>query len=205
MLAALLYALPSSAQNSMYVDSVTFSPVNPDANDAVYLHVYGWSGYGTSLTGTPTVTTVNTYYHTVDICYTVGLITVVTVIHDSVYLFTGPAGQHTVQWNIVQNSSQNNCDQMVNSSQQLLNVSTVLGLDETPPPAPVLVWNSETEGLFNSIPGKLSIYDSKGSLVSENYLNAYQTSSLPADANGIYIAVFSNEKGEKTTLRFFKD
>ena len=203
-IAALFPVFKMNAQNMMYVDSVVIRPANPIATDPVYLHVYGWSGWGTSLFTAPTVQTAGNY-HTLDFCYIVGMATVVTSIHDSVLVFTGPAGQHTIQWNITQNSQNTDCALTLTASQQLVNVSQTVGMSDSPPPMAVLVWNSETEGLFNTIPGKLSVYDCKGSLISENYLNAFQNSSIPDNASGIYLAVFCNENGEKTTLRFFKD
>lgn len=193
-----------TAQNSMYVDSVVIRPANPSASDPVYLHVYGWSGYGTSLYTAPTVVT-NNLYHTVDFCYVVGLITVVTSIHDSVLVFTGPAGQHVVQWNITQNSQSNNCDLQVESSQQLVNVSTVMGIGDSPPQLPAITWNSEQEWLFNTIPGKLSVYSADGRLVLEKQIQTYEMNSFAGETSGIYTAVFTSQSGERYTIRFFND
>lgn len=198
-----LFMLPATfvfSQAMVNIDSVRTRPVNPTATDAVYLHIYGWCGYGCALNGTPTVLTAG-MNHTVQACYYVNVLSVITNIHDSIYLFTGPAGVHTVVWGIVQNSDQftPTCDVVVTNGTESVNVLTTGIAHNTQDPF-TLSWNAADHSFTYSSAGKtnktLSVYTVSGQLVTKAQLNAAVGKlSLGEEASGLFIVVAEDENG----------
>ncbi len=204
-LLALCALAPFSAfsQNTMSVDSVVVRPVNPDASDSVWVHIYGFSPYGTVLNGPITVSTVGMNHH-VDACYTVGLIAVITDIHDSVFAFQGPAGMHVVSWSIVQNGTQStSCDLPVTAGQMQVNVATVTGTEETGLPQGALTWNAALEEMSCNAAGVLSVYSINGQLLMRRKVAAGMMLPLPESAKDIVIAVLEQENGSTGRIRIY--
>jgi hypothetical protein len=204
-LVALCALAPFAAfsQNTMSVDSVVVRPVNPDANDSVWVHIYGFSPYGTSLNGPITVNTLGMNHH-VDACYTVGLISVITYIHDSVFAFQGPAGPHVVSWSIVQNGTQStSCDLPVRAGQTQENVATVMGMEDPGLPPGALTWNAALEEMSCNVPGTLSVYSVNGQLLLRRSVQANTMVSLPESASVVVIAVLEQEDGSSGRLRIY--
>jgi hypothetical protein len=197
-----LFVLPSFAQNSMTIDSVVYRPLNPDANDAVYLHVYGFSAWGTSLTMAPTVSSSgNSHY--AQFCYTVGMAAVVTYIHDSVFVFTGPSGVHTVAYNITQNASQaTSCDQGVLQGATTITVAPIAGISAYQKPLETVSWNAATHSLTAGCAGKLEVYGISGQLVLSQVVTANQSIPMRAGLSGMYIAVLTSEDGTLMRIKF---
>jgi hypothetical protein len=198
-----LFTLPAStlfSQAMVNIDSVKTLPANPTATDAVYLHIYGWCGYGCALSAPPTVLTAG-MNHTVQACYFVNVLAVITNIHDSVYLFTGPAGVHNVIWGIVQNSDQFNpvCDTPVTNGSESVNVVTT-GIDQPSQTPFAISWDAQDHSFVYSLPDKtsrtFSVYTMSGQLVRKEQTNGSSGKiSLDAEASGLYLVVLEDESG----------
>lgn len=197
---ALLSVTSAFSQVPVIIDSVKTLPANPTATDAVYLHIYGWCSYGCALNGTPTVLHAGNN-HTVNVCYAVNVLAVITNIHDSVYLFTGPAGVHNVIWSIVQNSDQMNpiCDMAVTNGSETVNVITT-GIDQPAQNAFAISWDAQDHSFVYSLPDKtsrtFSVYTMSGQLVRKEQTNGSNGKiSLDAEAAGLFIVVLEDEGG----------
>ena len=197
LIAGLVCAMHASAQNTMYVDSVKVLPVNPTAADSVWLHIYWWSGYGTSIDDTTVTHAGNN--HSVTACYIVGLTAVVTGGDDSVFLFQGPAGMHVVSWQVFQNGTQaTQCDQLVTANQEQINVIST-GIDEH---GPGNAMNLAHSTLFIQESGLLTIYSTTGQLVHSSNVNAGQRVEINANAGQMYFATLTQDNGQVTTVKF---
>lgn len=195
--ASLLLSFTASSQNMMNIDSVRIYPANPTATDSVWLHIWWWSGWFTSPNPPSVVHSGNN--HTVTCCYTVGLMTVVTSGHDSVFIFQGPAGIHNVSWSVYQNATGNSqCDLFLQGNQQQINVLSV-GMSENSESA--LIQLVKDELVLNST-GTLSIYSGEGKLILESYVRPGQRISVAQLSKQLYVAAFRKENGAITTLKF---
>jgi hypothetical protein len=198
-----LFLFPAStlfSQAMINIDSVKTQPANPTATDPVYLHIYGWCGYGCALNGTPTVLTAG-MNHTVQACYYVNVLSVITNIHDSIYLFTGPSGVHNVIWGIVQNSDQftPTCDVPVTNGSESVNVLTT-DIPHNVQDQFTISWNAADHSFFYSSADKtvktLSVYTMNGQLVTKSQLSASAGMvSLGEEASGLFIVVVEDENG----------
>ena len=196
----LLSVTNAFAQIPVIIDSVKTQPANPTATDSVYLHIYGFCSYGCALNGPPTVLNAG-FNHSVTACYLVNSLSVITNIHDSVYLFTGPAGLHTVTWQIQQNSDQMNpvCDQQVTNGNTTVNV-VATGIDQQVQNPFVISWNAQDHSLIYSLPDKasrtFSVYTMSGQLIAKEQTNGSNGKiSLDAEAAGLFIVVLEDENG----------
>lgn len=186
-----------AAQNPMYVDSVKVLPQNPVATDSIWLHVWWWSPYGTSF-NTSSVTHAGNN-HDVNVCYTVGMITIVTSGHDSVFVFQGPAGMHTVSWTITQNGN-TQCDMVVTQNQQQVNVIAT-GTDEHSENTAIELIPTEESFQINES-GLFAVYSSSGQLVYEQQVDAGQRIAVRAYAGQMYFATLTDSNGRVTTIKF---
>ena len=181
------------------IDSVTVEPPNPTATDPVYLHIYGWCAYGAALNGPPTVLN-SVFSHTVNACYSVNVLAVITDIHDSVYLFTGPAGVHSVYYNIRQNTDQFTtvCDTQVTSGAETVNVITT-SINPNEQAEYSVSWNVDDHALAYNLPDKksrtITIYTTSGQPVSKTQTQG-SSGKISLDASaGLYIVTLEDENG----------
>lgn len=201
LLILFLFLIPATnifSQAMVNIDSVKTLPVNPTATDAVYFHIYGWCGYGAALSGPPTVLTAGNS-HSVTACYLVNVLAVITNIHDSVYLFTGPAGIHNVFWTIQQNSDQMNpvCDTVVTTGSDSVNVLTT-GIEDHEQNLFSVSWNSPDHSFAYSFPDKknrtFSVYSMSGQLVAKEQTNGSSGKiAFAAGLKGLFIVVLEDE------------
>lgn len=196
----MILSVSAFSQAMINIDSVTTKPANPTANDPVYLHIYGWCGYGAALNGPPTVLTAGNN-HNVTACYIVNVLTVITDIHDSVYVFTGPAGVHTILWNIQQNTDQftSVCDTLVETGTETVNVLTT-SIDQNAQDPFAVYWNTEDHAFIYALPGKtgktFSVYSVSGQLIAKEKIGAENGKLvLPAETTGLFIIALEDENG----------
>lgn len=195
---ALSIAISAQTWNYMNVDSVRVRPANPSATDSVFMHVYWNSPWGCSLNGAPTVMNAG-MNHAATFCYTVGMITVVTSGHDSVFLFQGPAGVHVVSWQIIQNGSPNSqCDWVRDANQMTINILPT-GIDSRETAQQFSFVNNE---FVMNESGTLSVFSVNGQLLFSSRVNAGQRIPFSAQSAQLYSAVFSDEEGNTSTLKF---
>ncbi len=192
------------SQSSMSIDSVVVRPANPTANDSVWLHIYAYSLYSTNLNGAIFVTH-SGLTHQVQACYTVGIAAVITYVHDSVFVFKGPAGMHTISWTVHQNAVQTGslCDLLVGSGQEQVNVTAVTGINDLTRSTGSLTWNAALEEMNCNADGMLSVYSVNGQLLLRRKVSAGTTVPLPETASSIVIAVLDQENGNAGRLRFY--
>jgi hypothetical protein len=195
-----LSSIGAFSQALIHIDSVVVRPANPTASDPVYLHFYGWCGYGAALSGPPTVVTFSNT-HSVSACYIVNVLAVITNIHDSVHVFTGPAAVHTIVWDVQQNMDQFApvCDTTVASGSENVIVVTT-SVDQLTNDPFALSWNAADHSFLYSSAGKttktLSVYTMSGQLVAKEQLNASAGKiNLGEEASGLFIAVVEDENG----------
>ncbi|MCK6641549.1 MAG: hypothetical protein L6Q81_15830 [Bacteroidia bacterium] len=187
----------AQTMNYMNVDSVRVRPANPTPADSVFLHVYWNSPWGCSLNGVPTVNNAG-LNHAATLCYTVGMITVVTMDHDSVFLFQGPAGIHVVSWQIVQNATFNTqCDWVRDANQQVVNVLST-DIEESETDLPVQFTNNEFMIHAN---GTLHVYNALGQSFYNAQVNAGQRVPFSAETAQMFTAVFRDESGNTSVLK----
>ncbi len=200
ILSLCLILVPATFSQAMInIDSVTVEPPNPTATDPVYLHIYGWCGYGAALDGPPAVVNAG-FTHTVNACYIVNVLAVITDIHDSVYLFTGPAGVHSVYYNIMQNSDQFTpvCDTQVTSGGETVNVMTT-SINPNEQGQFSVSWNVDDHALAYNLPDKksrtISVYSTNGQLISKTQTNG-SSGKISLDATaGLYIVTLEDKNG----------
>lgn len=201
-ISTLLIVVAATAQ-TITIDSVRAYPVNPNAADPVYLHVYGWSPNSCALAMPPTVTTLG-MNHLADFCYQVGMLTVITPLHDSVYLFTGPSGTHTATWNIEQNATDSTtCDQAVSQGSTLIVVSPVAGIIENGNVNDYLAWDGTEKQLRVNQAGLLSIFSADGRLIYYTTIRNAGPVKFPLESEGVYFARLQKADGTMVTLKFF--
>lgn len=197
LLATLALGVQLGAQNTVYIDSVRVLPQNPTATDSVFLHIWWWSGYSTTPLP-PTVASAGNN-HAVSACYLVGLAAVVTGGHDSVFVFQGPSGIHTVSWVISQNSSQmTSCDQFVDGNQQQVNVLTT-GIGEHNGSSNLV--RVQNDFICNTA-GTFRVYSTTGQVVYEASAIPGQRISVNPTAGQLYFATLTGSNGEVTTIKF---
>jgi hypothetical protein len=150
------------------------------------------------MNGTPNVTNAG-LNHSVTFCYTVGMITVVSMDHDSVFIFQGPAGSHAVMWQIFQNATFNTqCDWVRDGGQQVLNI---LPTDITEPETIVPVKFVDGELLISSN-GTLTVYNAIGQTVYNARVTDGERVPFTSEETQIFTAVFRNDSGEVSVLKF---
>jgi hypothetical protein len=185
------------AQNAVYIDSVKVLPQNPTVSDSVFLHIWWWSGYGCSPM-TPSVMHAGNN-HTVNACYLVGVIAVVTSGHDSIFVFQGPAGMHVVSWTIMQNATQSStCDQFIEANQQQVNViPTGISEGESGPGLEMVrqYFQCNSEGAFR-------VFSTTGQLMYETAAFPGKRIAIEAFAGQMYFATLTTSEGEVTTIKF---
>lgn len=179
----------------MQIDSVVVRPANPTPTTPVYLHIYGYCNQ-LAVMNPPTVNSASNN-HYVDACYTVGMAMQITYIHDSVYLFTGPSGVHTVGWTIgyVYNAPPPCTIGLTQGSQTVNVVST--GIAPTAPVLPTRIhWDEVTQSLqVNNVkePIDILLTDMSGRVCFRQHLysgeNEIDASHL---ASGVYIATLAD-------------
>jgi hypothetical protein len=188
----------AQTMNYMNVDSVRVHPANPTPSDSVFLHVYWNSPWGCSLNGTPTVNTAG-LNHSASFCYTVGMITVVTSGEDSVFLFQGPAGFHVVSWQIFQNATFNSqCDWVRDANQQMVNVLAT-DIEE---PEPVVAFDFVNGEFRIHANGSLNVYNALGQSVYNAQANSGDRIPFSSENTQIFIAVFYDQSGNRSTMKF---
>jgi hypothetical protein len=191
----LALSLSAPAQVIMQIDSVVVRPSNPTPTTPVYLHIYGYCNQIATL-NTPSVTSASNN-HYVDACYTVGMAMVITNIHDSVYLFTGPTGVHNVGWSVgyVYNAPPPCNIGLTQGSQSVNVVSTGIAPTATVIPTR-LHWDEVNQSLqINNVkaPVDLLLTDMSGRICFRQHLytgeNEIDASRL---ADGVYIATLAD-------------
>lgn len=197
LLAVTAIALHAGAQNAMYVDSVKVLPQSPGGSDSVFLHIWWWSGYGTTPMPPTVVSAGNN--HNVMACYTVGLIAVVSGGHDSIFVFQGPPGVHMITWAVMQNGTQStSCDQMVLNGQEQVNV-TLSGVDEHSANNNLVM--AQRDFICNTA-GTFRVYAATGQVVYEQNAIPGQRISINAPAGQMYFATLTTSEGEVSTIKF---
>lgn len=183
----------------LVVDSVRILPAGPGAQDSVFLHIYWNCNYGAGLMSPPTVLTAGTN-HSVNACYFVSVLAVISSGHDSVFLFQGPPGVHMVSWQIFQNSDiSTSCDTLVTANQQQVNVS-ISGVDENTANGSIQ-WNTAANQVQCNREGTLSIYNCNGQLLLEREVTPGIIVALPEGSAGILLANFRGAEGRTETLK----
>lgn len=201
LVGALFAGISASSQNMMVVDSVKVLPQNPTALDSVFLHVYWHSNYGCGLQMPMNVVHSGSYNHTVTACYVVGVITIITSGDDSIFLFQGPAGMHTVAWQVQQNASQStSCDYTHATNQVQVNVIPT-GIEEHASSHQLELTNGK-QALQCNQDGLLSIYSMTGQVLLATTVRNGQLITIKAEAGQMYFAMLQQENGEVTTLKF---
>jgi hypothetical protein len=197
----LFLTISGFSQNVMNVDSVRVLPANPTVNDSVFLHIYWHCSYGCGLQMAPSVVNSGTT-HTATACYVVGPITVLTSGDDSVFLFQGPAGVHTVAWQVIQNSSQStSCDYTHAQNQVQVNVVPT-GVPEFGNIPGLEI--AEQQFLCNT-DGTFRVYSSTGQLIYESIAVPGKRIAIRAHAGQMYFATLTSNTGEVTTIKFIME
>lgn len=200
LLAVTAISLHMGAQNTMFVDSVKVLPQNPTASDSVFLHIWWWSGYGTTPMP-PTVLNAG-LNHTVQACYLVGLTAVVTDGHDSIFVFQGPAGMHMISWSVMQNGTQaTSCDQFVTGNQQQVNVVPT-GVDEHSATGDLVM--VQRDFICNTT-GTFRVYSTTGQVMYEQAAMPGQRIAISVPAQQMYFATLTASDGEVSAIKFVSE